>query len=198
MPFQLNILGPRDRHPHPPPRISSPGVDDYDSEDSTDSNVTRKSYRNVSHHRPPFVASSSSLRTPSFLGSSDYLLHPHADHGRLSLSSTATSTPIPSRSASPLPQFFPSVPSSTYASDADSEPTSPLLARNRKSRWWNDDGRRWWIASHDVRKRKRRRAGCFNFRSLKRIVRMILRHPLFPTQPTAIVCLIRLSILSSV
>lgn len=225
MPFPLNLLGPRSPQP---PRLPSPGPDDYDSSSSTDSASTAKFHAHPSHspravnhheinqhpqshhfgsragHRTSFTASaSSSLLAPSgssFVGSSEYLLHPHSHShplaqgdasggGRLSVSSTATSTPIPSRSTSPLPQFYSSAsaPSSTYTSDADSEPTSPLLARNRKNRWWNDDGRRWWLTPRDTRRRRRRRDGCFSARSFKRAIRVILRHPLFPTQPTSIV-----------
>lgn len=214
MPFPLSLLA--NRNPPPPPRVLSPTPNEYDSASSTDSTETAKSHCLSQHthahghasshlhpsgHRSSFVASSSTSLLPpsgSFAASSEFLLHPTSHHsepaassaGRLSVSSTATSTPIPSRSTSPLPQFFTaSTPSSSaYTSDADSEPTSPLLARNRKnSRWWYDDSRRWWISNRDSRRRRRRRENCLGTRSITRIVRMILRHPLFPTSPTSIV-----------
>ena len=195
MPFPLSLLNSRSsQHPS---RSSSPGVDGYDSSSSTDSTETAKSSvhrvhsdHNRSHRSSSYVVSSStSLHAPAgtFLGTPEFLLHPPIDAGRSSVSSTATSTPVPSRAPSPLPQFYSSTPSSTYTSDADSEPTSPLLARNRRHRWWVDDGRRWWGYGRDGRRRRRRRESFFSARSIKRLLRTVIRHPLFPTQPTSIV-----------
>lgn len=191
MPFRLSILGPRN-----PPNASTPRVsishDDYDSSDSTDSTETGKScFRQQREPRDRSVyassASTSLAQGASYRGSSEFLLHPSHDSGRLSASSSTVPTPIPSRSGSPLPQFFSSAQSSSCTSDADSEPTSPLLPRARRRGWWNEDGQRWWLASREGRRRRRRKGPWYGVRSMKRIVRIILRHPLFPTQPTSIV-----------
>ncbi|OCB90095.1 hypothetical protein A7U60_g2653 [Sanghuangporus baumii] len=193
MPFRLNLLSPRNtRNSQTNPRLSITG--DYDSSDSTDSTETAKSCFRSSHDgrdHNVYVASSSTSLAPSasYRASSEFLLHPSShyhDSGRISSSSSAVPTPIPSRTGSPLPQFFSSAQSSSCTSDADSEPTSPLLPRNRRNRWWNDDGRRWWLASHEGRRRRRRRGSWYSPRSVRRIVRAVLRHPLFPTQPTSI------------
>lgn len=196
MPFRLNILAPRNPQPQPAPtpRVSI-SHDDYDSSDSTDSTETSRSCFRQPQPREPrdrgVYASSASTslaqaQGASYRGSSEFLLHPSHDTGRLSAASSTVPTPIPSRSGSPLPQFFSSAQSSSCTSDADSEPTSPLLPR-RRSRWWNDEGQRWWLISRDGRRRRRRKGPWYGVRSMKRVVRIVLRHPLFPTQPTSIV-----------
>ncbi|KAG6814053.1 hypothetical protein H0H92_003100 [Tricholoma furcatifolium] len=85
-------------------------LDDYDSTSSTDSD------RNNARTRLVATAATTAPR-------SDFL-YPHSHHqsGRSSVSSTATSTPLPSRSSSPLPQFYPSNPSSSCTSDSESLP----------------------------------------------------------------------------
>ena len=199
MPFRLDLLGPRNTRSssNTNPRVSISSSGDYDSSDSTDSTETAKScFRSPHDTRDSnvYVASSST----SYRASSEFLLHPsHSTHdpGRLSTSSSVVPTPIPSRSGSPLPQFFSSTQSSSCTSDADSEPTSPLLPRNRRNRWWNDDGRRWWVASREGRRRRRRKGSWYSPRSIRRFIRAVLRHPLFPTQPTSIVSPITLRIL---
>lgn len=193
MPFPLNLLGARSgRKSSPPPRISLPLEDDYDSASSSDETPRPSSssgYPQDGRDRHVYASSSSSYRR-----SSDGLLLPFHDSARISHPSSATSSPIPSRSVSPIPQaqFFTSIPSSSCTSDADSEPTSPLLPRNRKNRWWIEDSQRWWLAPRDSRRRRRRRERWHSTRYMKRLVRIILRHPLFPTQPTSIVSPLRL------
>ncbi|KAI5121248.1 hypothetical protein M0805_002294 [Coniferiporia weirii] len=190
MPFPLGLLGSRTTR-NIPPRISTPNPldNDYDSASSTDSTETAKSCPRSSHDsrdRSSYVASASSSLAP-YRTSTDCLLHPPShEPGRFSQSSTATSTPVPSRTSSPLPQFYSSAPSSSCTSDADSEPTSPLLPRNRKNRWWNDGSQRWWTASREGRRKRRRKESWYSVRSIRRFVRIVLRHPLFPTQPTSI------------
>ncbi|KAF8168125.1 hypothetical protein B0H34DRAFT_779575 [Crassisporium funariophilum] len=106
--------------------------------------------------------------------------------GRSSTSSTASSTPLPSRSTSPLPQFYPGTQSSSCPSDSDSEtPTSPLLHNIRSSRnlWSRENQRRWWSMSD----RRRRKRGWRAMRVLKRWLRKLVRHPFFPSQPITIV-----------
>ncbi|KAG5647962.1 hypothetical protein DXG03_006996 [Asterophora parasitica] len=157
------------RAPAHNPRRTTIMVDDYDSASSTDED--RIHHR--SHVQSNSVASSSFLFAPS---------------GRSSLSSTATSTPLPSRSNSPLPQFYSSNPSSSCTSDTDSEPVSHLL-RNR-NHWWRENRRSWWSVS----RRRRKRDGC-TLRFIKKWTRRLVRHPFFPSQPiTIVLTLILLSI----
>ncbi|KAF7784293.1 hypothetical protein Agabi119p4_458 [Agaricus bisporus var. burnettii] len=120
-----------------------------------------------------------------------FLLPPLSSH-LSSLSSSPASTPIPSRSASPHPiprhQFFTDNSSSSYPSDTEDEP-SPLLPWNSSPHsWWSDNRRQWWT-------RRRRRRSWRITRLLKRTLRSVLRHPLFPSQPiTIVLTLILLSI----
>ena len=156
----------------PNPRISlSNSAEGYDSSSSTDSEGTTRA-----HHRSrtSFLASRSNPRA-------DFLFPPTLQSGRSSVSSTATSTPIPSRSSSPLPQFYSSNPSSSCTSDTDSEPNSPLL-RNTRNLWWRENRRRWWTISP----RRRRRGGRI-IRMVKKSARRLVRHPFFPSQPITIV-----------
>lgn len=189
MPFPLSLLG-SSRSPRkstPPPRISLPLEDDYDSASDYDDSSNKPSDPPQEPRDRNVYASSS----PSYRRSTEGLLLPFHDTGRASRSSSATNSPIPSRSTSPVPQpqFLASAASSSCTSDADSEPTSPLLSRNRKSRWWNDEGQRWWLSSRDTRRKRRRRERWHSTRSIRRFIRLVLRHPLFPTQPTSIVSL---------
>jgi hypothetical protein len=103
-----------------------------------------------------------------------------------SLSSSPASTPVPSRSASPQPlprhQFFTDTLSSSYPSDTEDEPSTPLLSWNSSpNSWWSDHRRQWWS-------RRRRRRSWRITRLLKRTLRSVVRHPLFPSQPITIVC----------
>jgi len=188
MPFALNLLAPRPS----PPRLHRP-LDDYDdnsSSSSAESNLTVRSSRGSA--AAPAARPRISLQratpqtTPTTIrGPPDFLL-PHS----------ADPSPAPSRSSSPLPIHYvsPGASSSSYTSDADSEPSSPLLgvANSRRTSWWNDDARRWWLMGRypdDSRRRRRRlrRETRLGFRGLKRHVRRLIRHPLFPKQPTSII-----------
>lgn len=150
--------------------IPSPRIEDYDSSSSTDSGDTARTYKPPKPRTTGSVASSPR---------SNFLFPSPVQSGRSSINSSATTTPLPSRSTSPLPQFRTSTASSS-TSDTDSETTSPLLRRNRRS-WWLDS-RKWWTIS----RRRRRRHGRI-VTSLKKWSRWLLRHPFFPRQPITIV-----------
>ncbi|KAJ7293554.1 glycosyltransferase family 31 protein [Mycena rebaudengoi] len=153
--------------------LPAPRIEDYDSESSTDSADTARTYK----PRASKPRSSGGFLVPSAVQS-----------GRSSLASSRSTTPVPSRPASPLPQFRTSTASSS-TSDTDSETTSPLLRQNTRG-WWLDDRRKWWTSS----RRRRKRHGWI-VSSLKKWSRWILRHPFFPRQPiTIILTLILLSV----
>ncbi|KAF8213074.1 hypothetical protein K438DRAFT_1706645 [Mycena galopus ATCC 62051] len=158
---------------------SAPRIEDYDSSSSTDSGDTARTFK-------PAKPRSSGSRASS--PRSSFLLPSVVQSGRSSHNSSAANTPLPSRAASPLPQFRHSTASSS-TSDTDSETTSPLLRANRRS-WWSDDSRKWWTIS----RRRRRRHGRI-VTSFKKWSRWLLRHPFFPRQPiTIILTLILLSV----
>jgi hypothetical protein len=160
------------RRPYPRlgPAMASaaPRIEEYDSESSTDSADTARTFKPLRpRSRPPSPRS-------------NFLLPSVVQSGRSSINSSTTSTPLPSRAPSPLPQFRHSTASSS-TSDTDSETTSPLLRANRRG-WWSDDSRKWWTIS----RRRRRRHGRL-VTSLKKWSRWLLRHPFFPRQPITIV-----------
>lgn len=161
MAFVLRPTGPRNP-------LSDP-AEGYESSSSTDSEGTTRAH---TRSRTSFLRSNP--RT-------DFLFPPTLQSGRSSVSSTAASTPIPSRSTSPLPQFYSSNPSSSCTSDTDSEPSSPLL-RNTRNLWWRENRRRWWTMSPH-----RRRRGGRIIRTVKKWTRRLVRHPFFPSQPITIV-----------
>lgn len=119
--------------------------------------------------------------------------------GRVSLSSTASSTPLPSRAPSPLPRYYHHQhhPSSSCPSDSETELNSPLIrSTSSSSRYpWIRESRRsssWWSAP-----RRRSRNTNKVARTLRRWMRYVVRHPLFPAQPiTLVLTLILLSILA--
>ncbi|TFK57099.1 hypothetical protein OE88DRAFT_1619715 [Heliocybe sulcata] len=189
------------------PSRSSPRAshaDEYEASSGTESSETpsRRSSGYYPRPRNPFVASSSIpsslLQNPSRVPtpSSDYYRHHPSGVSSRSVCSTATSTPLPSRSASPLPHFLASGSSSACTSDSESEPyesTSPLL-NGPRGPWWREDRRRWWMFGAPTRRRRRR--GFSWWRRLKRGVRKIVQHPFFPSQPiTIILTLLLLTIL---
>ncbi|KDR84965.1 hypothetical protein GALMADRAFT_233482 [Galerina marginata CBS 339.88] len=127
--------------------------------------------------------SEDTARNASFPLDTHFLFPPS---GRSSVSSTASSTPLPSRSTSPLPQFYPVAQSSSSPSDSDSEePSSPLLRDHpNRNPWWREHGRRtWWSGTN----RRRQKRGWRITRVSKRWLRRLVRHPFFPSQPITIV-----------
>ncbi|KAG5221919.1 glycosyltransferase family protein [Salix suchowensis] len=128
------------------PRLPSPRLEDYDSSSSNDS----ENHRPPHHHpRSRMFASTTATGSPR----TEFLFPPM---GRTSASSTATTTPIPSRAGSPLPQYFSSLAPSSCTSDTDSEPESPLLRTSSRVQWRDD--RRWWtIGAAPLTRRRRRR-----------------------------------------
>ncbi|KAK7064248.1 glycosyltransferase family 31 protein [Favolaschia claudopus] len=159
----------------------APRIEDYDSSSSTDSADTARTLK-------PSKSRSAGSRASS--PRSSFLLPSAVQSARSSINTSATSTPIPSRSSSPLPQFRHSTASSS-TSDTDSETTSPLLRASAHRRsFWSNDSNKWWSMS----RRRRRRDGRI-VTSLKKWSRWLCRHPFFPRQPiTIILTLILLSV----
>ncbi|KAF8974057.1 hypothetical protein BDZ97DRAFT_1912490 [Flammula alnicola] len=147
-------------------------VPDYESTDSEDT------ARNNPLTRPPPGSPHSHSR---------FLFPPSIPSGRSrrsSVSSTSSSTPLPSRSTSPLPQFYPANQSSSCPSDSDGEPASPLLREHiNRNPWWRENRRPWWASS--IHRRPKR--GWRVVRVSKRWLRRLVRHPFFPGQPITIV-----------
>ncbi|KAG5639224.1 hypothetical protein H0H81_005298 [Sphagnurus paluster] len=158
-------------------------LDEYDdSASSDDEDDTRNDGEHTLHDAD--AVHHRHLRS-SAESSSAFLFPPRVQSSR---SSTAASTPLPSRSNSPLPQFYSSNPSSSCTSDTDSEPVTHLL-RNRNP-WGRENRRSWWTVS----RRRRKRDGRI-VRFLKKWTRRLVRHPFFPSQPiTIVLTLILLSI----
>lgn len=181
MTFPVSLLGPPSPRKSSPRNNRTPHVEDYDSSSSAESIETARTSHSHPRPRIPFPASASS-------SSPNFLLPPLGSSGRSSVSSTATSTPVPSRSVSPLPHFFSSGPSSTCTSDTESEPSSPLLGGRPRSLWWREERRRWWMFGTGPRLRSRRKRRGGYSRMTKKWIRRLLRHPFFPRQPITIVC----------
>lgn len=182
MAFSINLLRPQSPRADPPNHLES-----YDSSSSTDSEDTARHTRS----RAAFVPSTSATGSSDSPRSTVFLFPPTRPIGRSPVSSTASSTPVPSRSTSPLPQFYPPNHSSSCPSDTDSEPHSPLMRGSPNFHpWWRDNRRGWWSTS----RRRRKRSG-YVARTLKRWMRRVLRHPFFPSQPiTIVLTLILLSV----
>ncbi|THH19729.1 hypothetical protein EW146_g1480 [Bondarzewia mesenterica] len=141
-------------------------------------------------------SSSPSLDFPDHSGTSfqsDFLSAPQRPNASsISLvSSTDMNTPIPSRSSSPLPPFYSFGMSSASSSDSDSDPGSPtlgatLLGGIRRDAWLQDEQHRWWRTRGPEFPHPRRGYRRFGFRTVKRSIRKIIRHPLFPIRPIPI------------
>ncbi|KAF8641119.1 hypothetical protein AX17_000761 [Amanita inopinata Kibby_2008] len=140
---------------------------------------------NNTHHpksRQSISSRASSSVTSGYL-SSVHRYSTAARQDRISVASTANSTPLPSRSASPHLPYLSSQPSSSCYSDSDSETdASYLRLSTRRNSWWREDRRSWWSLS---RRKRQRHWKCIRF--LKRWTRRILRHPFIPGQPITIV-----------
>jgi len=116
---------------------------------------------------------------------SQFLSPPMLRSGHSSVCSSATSTPVPSRAGSPLPQFLisnPSYSSSSYTESDSEHEFSASLFRNRRSSW-RTDRQQWW----QLPRTGRRRRDCSLFRVIKRWFRRLVRHPFVPKTPLAIV-----------
>ncbi|OBZ79484.1 hypothetical protein A0H81_01075 [Grifola frondosa] len=143
----------------------------------------------VSHHRSS-ISSDFDEQAPSRL--SEQLVYPSDAEGTyaqstLSLCSTASNTPLPSRSASPHHYYFSGT--SSCSSESESEPESLILGRPRRQPLWREARRRrWWTLSTSGREghRHRRRNVMSGVRSFKRAIRIVVRHPFFPKTPVTI------------
>ncbi|OSX67539.1 glycosyltransferase family 31 protein [Postia placenta MAD-698-R-SB12] len=100
--------------------------------------------------------------------------------------STASNTPVPSRTSSPIP--FYSSGASSCSSESESEledaPFSSRRGHRHPHSQWREERRRWWITGAVRRRQRRERMG--GWRTLKRGVRLLIRHPFFPKTPTTI------------
>ncbi|OSD03388.1 glycosyltransferase family 31 protein [Trametes coccinea BRFM310] len=108
-----------------------------------------------------------------------------------SVCSTATNTPFASRAPSPLPFYYSGA--SSCSSDSESESESPSLGRpSRQPRWRTDEPRRWWQlgfrsnGTEGWRRRRKWRDVVWGVRTCKRVIRRLVRHPLFPKTPVTI------------
>lgn len=109
--------------------------------------------------------------------------YPDTTHGDRSSSDSATSYTTPAHSRAPTPSPpFPAHRFTTSASDGDGEPASPLLEEAGAYPSIRDGNRRWWNYS----RRRRKRDGKI-WRTFKKGVRRVVRHPWFPQQPITIV-----------
>ncbi|TDL25441.1 hypothetical protein BD410DRAFT_766067 [Rickenella mellea] len=109
--------------------------------------------------------------------------------------SSAIYTPSSSRNHSTHPRFYSDASSPPYHSVPDSELSNPLLADTRETWWWNEEHRSWWLVRRDGRRRSQGRDSCM---SIRRMARGMIRHPLFPRQPTSIIFAILLCIIFGV
>ncbi|KAH9919088.1 uncharacterized protein B0H18DRAFT_1029114 [Fomitopsis serialis] len=101
--------------------------------------------------------------------------------------STASNTPLPSRTPSPVPLYFSGA--SSYSSESDSELDDGPYHRSATSSSsrqpnWREEQRRWWIMGAVRRRRRRERIGWW--RTMKRGFRLLIRHPFFPKTPVTI------------
>ncbi|TRM60182.1 glycosyltransferase family 31 protein [Schizophyllum amplum] len=179
MSFSINLLSASP--------LDSSNLDGYDSPDTDNADTTSETKHALLRHieRRPFLAPDATPSPPT------QFLTPSSISGRCSNYSSNAGTPVPSRSTSPLPQFYASnagATTSSCTSDTDSEHSS-LMLRERNPNWRDESRRRWWSVS----RRRRKRDGIF-LRTSKKWTRWIYRHPLFPNQPlTIILALILLS-----
>ncbi|KAI0932154.1 hypothetical protein AcW2_000853 [Taiwanofungus camphoratus] len=117
--------------------------------------------------------------------------HPHA-HARpasseygLSPFSSVANSPVPSRTASPAPPYSSGASSCSSDSDGESElDAAHFLDRPHRHPQWREDRRRWWIT--DAIRRRRHRETVGGLRTVKRGLRLVVRHPFFPKTPVTI------------
>ncbi|KZT02672.1 glycosyltransferase family 31 protein [Laetiporus sulphureus 93-53] len=182
-------------------------LDEYDENasdcDQEEQPVHSGTHLDHPHLRTPFISSAPSSPDLSAQAaerlSDRTLLYPHSGGfaGYVHTPySTASNTPLPSRTPSPSPFFYSSGVSSC-SSDSDSEHEDvPFTARNAhlRSSQWREERRRWWIMGAVRRRRRRERMG--GWRTVKRAIRLLIRHPFFPKTPiTILLTLLLLTIL---
>ncbi|KAI0726174.1 hypothetical protein C8Q72DRAFT_753303, partial [Fomitopsis betulina] len=100
--------------------------------------------------------------------------------------STASNTPLPSRTPSPVPLYFSGASSCSSESDSelDDGPFTGSTLSSSRSSSWREERRRWWIMGAVRRRRRRERMG--GWRAMKRGIRLLIRHPFFPKTPFTI------------
>ncbi|KII86467.1 glycosyltransferase family 31 protein [Plicaturopsis crispa FD-325 SS-3] len=178
MSFGISLFGAASGSRAQEQRPPSPRVHDYDSSSSTDD--ANDSPRPPSRANPSVAVTDPSRHT-------EYLYPLPQSSRNSSRCSSASTTPVPSRSVSPLPQFYPLDHQSSCSSDTDEEPSSPLLRPTTQPPWGREERRKWWSIGLSSSRRRRRRRDESVLRTMKRIVRRIVRNPLVPKQPITIV-----------
>ncbi|KAF8526016.1 hypothetical protein BU17DRAFT_83519 [Hysterangium stoloniferum] len=180
MPYLLNLFAARS---HQPQSSSATSVNQYDRIASTSS---ASEHGATTQRREEVALQPPSQRRSSIQGVSSFIVEPPSE---FSSSESTGVLHLPARSSTPLPHnTYGGLSSSPYASDDDSEPTSPLLSTNARrislsDSWWSQGRRsgnpRW-------RRRSSRDTG-FSLRTVKRRLRRLVRHPCFPRQPISII-----------
>lgn len=171
--------------PVAPPILIEEEYDDNSFSDQEERPVDR---RNSLANRTPYVASPSASPSLSFQVAEHIASHSHLyphnstystrPHG--SVCSTASVTPIPSRSSSPVPLYFHTT-SCSSGTESDQDSPALLLGSNRRGPTWRERPR-WWQMG-----RRRRRGTLGWFRMAKRVLRRLIRHPFVPKTPLTIV-----------
>ncbi|KAL0581634.1 hypothetical protein V5O48_000450 [Marasmius crinis-equi] len=99
-----------------------------------------------------------------------------------------STTPISSRSSSPSRRHYSS---HSSASEGDVESHGLLM---RHEPWWREERRRWWQSP----RRWQRLTDTRVWRLTKKWLRRLVRHPLFPRQPTTIILSVLMFVLFAV
>lgn len=180
----------------PPSRCSTPGTPPIRMEDDQDDSFSSDVEYNANSPDPrtltsrtPFVASASSHSNLN-----QNLLYPNSHtpghnpstnptSSNVSQCSTASATPLPSRTSSPQPLYFRS---SSSESDESGPEDSYLLNGTSRRLLLGRDRPRWWTIGERSRRTRRREAISW-LRSTKRVLRRVIRHPFVPKTPVTIV-----------
>ncbi|KZT65592.1 glycosyltransferase family 31 protein [Daedalea quercina L-15889] len=204
MSFPFKPLGgsstrPRIQLSHVPP--TPPPLDEYDENASEDCEPDARSSTSSSRLHPNHLSArspyhSSAPPSPDLSAQSAHRPSSHAliysqggSYGggyTHSPYSTASNTPLPSRSPSPVPLYFSGASSCSSESDSeldDGHYAGSALSSSRSSSW-REERRRWWIMGAVRRRRRRERIG--GWRAMKRGFRLLIRHPFFPKTPVTI------------
>lgn len=165
--------------------------EEYDENSFSDQEESTVVRRNSLANRTPYVASPSASPSLSFQVAEHIASHSHLyphnnsyttrSHG--SVCSTASVTPIPSRSSSPVPLYFHTT-SCSSGTESDQDSPALLLGSNRRGPTWRERPR-WWQMGMTQRRRRRGTLGWF--RVAKRVLRRLIRHPFVPKTPLTIV-----------